>query len=50
MALGAGGRFTTTEPSGHTRTNIEVIREFLETEITMKEMGDGIWEVSIENR
>lgn len=50
LALGTGGRFTTTEPSGHTRTNIDVIREFLETEITMKPVDERLWEIAVEKR
>lgn len=47
MALGAGGRFRTVEPSGHTRTNIETIRRFLDVAITCEEVDDA-WEVAVE--
>ena len=46
MALGAGGRFRTVEPSGHTRTNIETIRRFLEVAIEI-EQTDGVWEIRV---
>jgi len=46
MALGAGGRFRTVEPSGHTRTNIETIRRFLDVAIEV-EKADGVWEIRV---
>jgi RNA 3'-terminal phosphate cyclase (ATP) len=46
MALGAGGRFRTVEPSGHTRTNIETIRRFLDVAIEVEE-ADGAWEIRV---
>ena len=46
MALGAGGTFRTAEPSLHTRTNIETVRQFLDVEITCKET-EGVWEVEV---
>ncbi|MCG3182012.1 MAG: RNA 3'-terminal phosphate cyclase [Planctomycetes bacterium] len=48
MALGAGGRFRTLEPSGHTRTNIETIRKFLDVRITCEQSGDA-WTISVES-
>lgn len=48
MALGAGGRFRTLEPSGHTRTNIETIRQFLDVRITCEQSGDA-WTISVES-
>ncbi|TKD06607.1 RNA 3'-terminal phosphate cyclase [Polyangium fumosum] len=39
MALGEGGAFRTLAPSGHTRTQVEVIRTFLGTEVRMDERG-----------
>jgi RNA 3'-terminal phosphate cyclase (ATP) len=41
MALAGGGSFTTTTPSLHTTTNIEVIRCFLEVEVTSCELGEN---------
>jgi RNA 3'-terminal phosphate cyclase (ATP) len=47
MALGAGGRFVMGKPSTHTLTNIDVIQSFVDTEIKVKTVGDGVWEVTI---
>lgn len=41
LALGAGGRFLTSPPTQHTRTNIEVLGRFLTSPITMTETPDG---------
>ncbi|MCB9895935.1 MAG: RNA 3'-terminal phosphate cyclase [Planctomycetes bacterium] len=46
MALGAGGRFRTLEPSGHTRTNIDTIRRFLDVTIDVAE-EDGSWLIEV---
>jgi RNA 3'-terminal phosphate cyclase (ATP) len=46
MALGAGGRYRTLEPTGHTRTNIETIRRFLDVPITIEEF-DGAFEIRV---
>ena len=48
MALGAGGKFTTCEPSSHTKTNIAVIRKFLDVEIVCEKLRDGLWTISVE--
>jgi RNA 3'-terminal phosphate cyclase (ATP) len=47
LALAGGGSFRTLPVSGHTRTNMEVIREFLPVEITATEVGDGVMEVTV---
>jgi RNA 3'-terminal phosphate cyclase (ATP) len=47
LALGAGGRFRTVAPSGHTRTNAHVIAAFLDAAVTMTEIGGGVWEISV---
>jgi len=49
LALGNGGRFTTIEPSLHTKTNIEVIKLFIDCEITTKELENDLFEIQIEN-
>ena len=46
MAL-AGGRFRTTELTGHTRTIIEIIREFLDVEISVTETEGEALEIEI---
>jgi RNA 3'-terminal phosphate cyclase (ATP) len=47
MAL-AGGRFRTMGPTRHTRTNIELIRQFLDTRITTAQIEQKVWEVRVE--
>lgn len=47
LALAGGGRFRTLPPSGHTRTNAHVIRQFLDVDIKMTDPGDGSWEISV---
>ncbi len=46
MALAGGGRFTTVEPSQHTKTNIEIIQQFLPVRITCAE-AKGAWEIAV---
>jgi RNA 3'-terminal phosphate cyclase (ATP) len=41
MALASGGRFTTATASSHLRTNIEVVRFFLDADVTIAELGCG---------
>jgi RNA 3'-terminal phosphate cyclase (ATP) len=49
MALGAGGRFLTTEPTSHTITNIEVIRLFLPVETRVEKQDRG-WLITVGER
>lgn len=46
FALAGSGSFSTLEPSSHTRTNIEIIRLFLDIDIRAEERPDGCWELS----
>ncbi len=46
MAI-AGGRFRTIGPSRHTRTNIELIRQFADAEITCRQMDAKVWEIAV---
>lgn len=39
MAAGAGGAFTTLEPSTHTTTNVETIRTFIDTDVRIEPRG-----------
>lgn len=50
LAIGRGGRFVTVTPSLHTRTQAQVIREFLGTEISMEPDGSGRWRIEVEGR
>jgi RNA 3'-terminal phosphate cyclase (ATP) len=47
MAVGGGGSFTTTPLSGHSVTNIETIRRFVDREIGSEEVGDGVVRVVV---
>lgn len=47
LATGAGGRFVTSEPTSHTRTNAEVVRRFTGREVDLRERGDGSWIVEV---
>lgn len=48
MAAAGGGRFTTTAPSAHTLTNIDVIRHITGLSITVQPQSDTLWIVSLE--
>jgi len=50
LALAGGGVFRTLEPSSHTRTNLEVLRTFLQLEVRMEELGTDDWRVELERR
>jgi RNA 3'-terminal phosphate cyclase (ATP) len=47
MALGAGGRFVTCEPSSHTLTNMDVIEKFLDVPMDAMRAEDGGWLVTV---
>jgi len=47
MALLGGGVFTTTEISQHTRTNIDIIRLFLDVNIKLTQNGRKCWTVEV---
>jgi len=47
LTIGNGGHFTTTEPSLHTKTNIDVIKMFIDCEITVSEKSQDLFEVQI---
>ena len=47
LALAAGGRFSTLAPSGHTRTNAEVIKRFLAIDYEALELGANRWNVTL---
>jgi hypothetical protein len=34
-------------PTRHTRTNAEVIQLFVEAEVRMQELGQGIWRIVV---
>lgn len=47
MALAGGGSFTTLPPSRHTTTNIEIIKKFLDLEITCEQMANRVWQIAL---
>jgi RNA 3'-terminal phosphate cyclase (ATP) len=47
LALGKGGSFKTAALSLHTQTNIEVIKKFLDVEISAAQSKDGIWTIDV---
>lgn len=49
MALMGGGRFTTTDISQHTRTNIDIIRRFLDVDVKTTQIGRKCWTIDVVN-
>jgi RNA 3'-terminal phosphate cyclase (ATP) len=47
MSLARGGSYTTTTPSLHTTTNIEVIKKFLPVEITTTQLTEEVWKIEV---
>ncbi len=47
MVLGEGGAFRTVAPSGHTRTQVEVIRAFVGAEVRMEPRGAEEWVIEV---
>ncbi|MCL6503630.1 MAG: RNA 3'-terminal phosphate cyclase [Pirellulales bacterium] len=47
LALAGQGRFSTLEPSSHLRTNIDVIRMFLDVPVAVEQLDEQTWEVSV---
>ncbi len=47
MALAGGGSFLTQTPSGHTTTNMEVIRRFMEIRIGCEQVAAKQWRIQI---
>jgi RNA 3'-terminal phosphate cyclase (ATP) len=50
LALGAGGVFVTTEPTLHTITNIDVVKMFLDVDITVTSMARHQTMIRVEKR
>jgi RNA 3'-terminal phosphate cyclase (ATP) len=50
MALAGGGKFRTLSPTKHTKTNVEIIKNFLDVEIAVIEYDRNQWEIEIWNR
>lgn len=47
LALAGGGSFRTLPVSGHTRTNMEVIREFLPVKLTATQVANAVVELAV---
>lgn len=47
MALGKGGVFITTDITQHTHTNIDIIKRFLDVEISVTQRGRKCWSVEV---
>ena len=47
MALFGGGVFATTDISQHTWTNIDIIKQFLDVEIRLNQIGRKCWRVDV---
>lgn len=47
MALGEGGCFRTLKPSQHFLTNIDVIKQLTDVDISLTEIGEDQWEVIV---
>lgn len=41
MLIGKGGRFTTSQPSGHLQTQLETVRAFVGDRVALERRGDG---------
>jgi hypothetical protein len=47
LAMAGGGSYVTTEPTEHTRTNIEVVRMFLDVDVRVAQTGPAAWKVTV---
>jgi RNA 3'-terminal phosphate cyclase (ATP) len=47
MALAGGGKFRTLSPSQHTTTNIEVVKQFLDLDIAVRQLSEHVWEIEV---
>ncbi len=47
MAIGSGGSFVTSELSGHTKTNIDVIKTLTDVRIEKQQLESHLWKISI---
>ena len=47
MAMAGGGRFRAVSPTMHTKTNIEVIKAFLDVTVDVTEISRDLFEIEI---
>jgi RNA 3'-terminal phosphate cyclase (ATP) len=48
LAISGGGSYLTGQPSLHTTTNIEVIKKFLDVNITVNQMSARVWKIDVQ--
>jgi RNA 3'-terminal phosphate cyclase (ATP) len=47
FAIAGGGSFRTVEPTRHTLTNIEIVRAFLDVDISVARETESVWRIAI---
>jgi RNA 3'-terminal phosphate cyclase (ATP) len=47
LALAGGGAFRTLAPTSHARTNVEIVKRFLNTDIAISSVEDDVWDIEI---
>lgn len=47
IAMSGGGKFRTLSPTQHTTTNVEIIKKFLDINITLNQYNQHQWEIEI---
>jgi RNA 3'-terminal phosphate cyclase (ATP) len=50
LAIARGGTFCTLAPSRHTRTNIDVIQQFIAVEIDLEQSAADAWQIAVRER
>lgn len=49
VALAGGGKFRTFSPTQHTTTNIEVVKQFLDIDVSMIQLDKDAWEIELQS-
>ena len=50
MALAGGGKFRALPPTRHSLTNIEILKKFLDVEVTVTKQDRPVWDVEIKGK
>lgn len=50
MALAGGGKFRTLPPTQHTATNIEVVKQFIDIDVSTIQINNRVWEIELDSR
>ncbi len=52
LALGGGGRFRTVQPTLHTTTQVDLLKQFIGVEVAVREIAgsEGVWEIEVPPR